>query len=602
MNELSQYKLFFDYARDIILFVTKEGHIVDANYAALWAYGYSYEEIVSKTVFDLRADNVGSIPSQMEKAYKEGISFEALHKRKDGSIFAVEVNARGVTNRTTRIIMCVIRDITERKQWEAELLRVLEELKTNNMMEQKLFLAAKKLLNIDYYDDAVNFVLAELGSIVNVDRTCLFILSEDGLTVNNTHEWYSEKQKSRKHLFQNIKVSEENWFIKKLSEGEAICFNSVDDMPQEADQVKQYMRNLGIKSVLVLPVIAFNRLAGYIAVETNEHNIDWSTNNMAVISTICELITMAYIRKGIEDKLKDSNKELSMTLDQLKQTQSHLVQQEKLAAIGQLAAGIAHEINNPLGYIISNSSTLAGYLKKYKDMVEQYRGFKQTLSGMGNREIQKQIEELERVEQEKKIDFIQEDIDELLQDTNDGLERIGKIVGGLRLFSRSSQENQFEDYDLNAGIQNTLIVARNEIKYHAEIHTLYGELPLIQAVGGQINQVLLNLIINAVHAIKAKNPEEMGAITIRTDHDTEYVYCEIEDSGIGIPEQNMGKLYMPFFTTKPNGQGTGLGLWISHEIIVNKHKGEIKVKSRPGEGTTFTIKLPISSGMADVDK
>lgn len=601
MNKLSQYKLLFDYARDIILFVTKEGYIVDANYAALWTYGYSYEEIVSKTVFDLRADNMGLMPSQVEKAYKEGISFETQHKRKDGSIFDVEVNARGVTSKTTPVIMCVIRDITERKQWEAELLRVLEELKDNNSMEQKLSLAAKKLLNIDYFDDAVNFVLAELGGFVDSDRTCLFMLSEEGLTVSNTHEWCSQRYKLRKHLLQDIKINRENWFMEKLYNGESICFRDMEDMPQEAEEVKQYLRAFGVKSVLILPIIALGRMVGYIVAETNDRYINWSLNNLNMIGTICELITMAYIRKSIEDKLKDSNKELSMTLDQLKQTQSQLVQQEKLAAIGQLAAGIAHEINNPLGFIISNSSTLSSYLRKYKDMVEEYRLFKHTLSGMNNPEIQKRIESLDRIEQEKKIDFIQEDIDELLKDTNDGLDRIGKIVGGLRLFSRSNQENQLEDYDLNVGIQNTLIVARNEIKYHAAIHTQYGELPLIQAIGGQINQVLLNLIINAVHAIKAKEQEEMGTIIIRTYHDAEYVYGEIEDSGIGIPEQNMGKLYIPFFTTKPNGQGTGLGLWISHEIIVSKHKGEIKVKSRPGEGTTFTFKLPISSDITDTD-
>jgi len=282
-----------------------------------------------------------------------------------------------------------------------------------------------------------------------------------------------------------------------------------------------------------------------------------------------------------------------LIVNKLKQTELQLIQQEKFAGIGHLAAGVAHEINNPLGFVLSNFETLSNYAKVYKNVIDEYRALKDNLSELNAEEIKEKINKINQLEEENNLDFITEDLEELISDSCEGLDRISKIVTSLRLFSRIDQQNDFEEYDLNEGIENTLIIARNEIKYHAEVEENYGELPSIKAFSSQINQVLLNIMVNSAHAIKYRNSDEFGKITINTYADKEYTYCEIEDTGIGIPKENLNSIFNPFFTTKPEGQGTGLGLSICYDIVVNKHKGELLVDSTEGIGTKFTIKLPI---------
>lgn len=300
-------------------------------------------------------------------------------------------------------------------------------------------------------------------------------------------------------------------------------------------------------------------------------------------------------QKLLQEELNDSNVELKNALAELKMTQNHLIQQEKLAGIGQLAAGVAHEINNPLGFVMSNFETLKNYINKYKVALDAYRDLKNELLNSGNKDIELKISNINKLERKENIHFITEDLEDLLKDTNEGLERIGKIIMGLRLFSRVDQQNDIGEYDLNKGIQNTLIVAHNEIKYYAEVEEKLQDIPIIHANGGQINQVLLNIIVNAVQAIRSKGTDETGLIKISTSCDDKFIYCCIEDNGVGIAEENLNKIFNPFFTTKSVGKGTGLGLSISYDIIVNKHSGELVVKSVPESGTQFTIKLPLDN-------
>ncbi|SMC97849.1 PAS domain S-box protein [Sporomusa malonica] len=315
-----------------------------------------------------------------------------------------------------------------------------------------------------------------------------------------------------------------------------------------------------------------------------------SSNEITHFVAIQEDITL---RKKMEEEIKKTNLQLQETLDTLGRTQSQLIQQEKLAGIGQLAAGVAHEINNPLGFVISNFDTLAKYLDRIGDTLTVYRDWKSDMEKSSDPNIQDWVSKLDKTEKEKKVKLILEDLPDLIKESNNGLDRVSKIVKELRAFSRVDNQNNFEDYDVNAGIESTLLVARNEIKYWAEVEIELGNIPLIQAVGGAINQVFLNIFVNAAQAIKLKNTESLGLIRIKTYSDEKNIYCEITDSGIGIPADQVNKIFNPFFTTKPVGQGTGLGLSISYDIIITKHHGDINVTSRVGVGTTFTIKLPI---------
>ncbi|MCK5172313.1 MAG: histidine kinase, partial [Planctomycetes bacterium] len=294
-----------------------------------------------------------------------------------------------------------------------------------------------------------------------------------------------------------------------------------------------------------------------------------------------------------EEDLKAAYKELEETNKEIKEVQSQVVQNEKLASIGQLAAGVAHEMNNPVGFVASNFETLENYVNKFKSIMDMYSDLMGQIETSGEAELKKKADDIKESRDDMKMDFILEDIQELFSDSKEGLGRITGIIQNLRDFSRIDQANDISEYGLNDGIETTLVVARNELKYNCNVKTEFSELPYIFCNSGQINQVLLNILVNAAQAIKSRERKGNGTITIRTYATETQVVCEISDDGLGIPPDKISKIFDPFFTTKPVGKGTGLGLSVSHDIIVNKHKGKILVDSTVGKGTIFTIKLPI---------
>jgi signal transduction histidine kinase len=263
----------------------------------------------------------------------------------------------------------------------------------------------------------------------------------------------------------------------------------------------------------------------------------------------------------------------------LRQNQMQLVQSEKLAAIGQLAAGIAHEINNPIGFVSSNSATLKKYLSGLVSLLELYK------RGAGAETILRHAEKI-------KLDFLLQDMELLLKENEEGLSRVIAIVKNLKDFARIDANQGLVMSDINDGLRNTLLVVANEIKYVADVKLNLGQVPPVPCILNEINQVFLNVIMNAVQAIRDQKRTTRGCIRIRTYEEGIHVCCEISDDGPGIPEEIIPKIFDPFFTTKEVGKGTGLGLSISYDIIVNKHKGRIFAGSAPQGGAVFTIMLP----------
>jgi two-component system, NtrC family, sensor kinase len=280
-----------------------------------------------------------------------------------------------------------------------------------------------------------------------------------------------------------------------------------------------------------------------------------------------------------------SNDELTRLNAKLKRAQDQLMQSEKLASIGQLAAGVAHEINNPVGYVFSNFGTLERYLSDLFRVLEAYEQAEDQLAGSaaGAR--------LAALRAEIELDYLKQDVPALMNESREGIKRVRKIVQDLKEFSHVDTKQDWEWTSLHHGIDSTLNIVNNEIKYKAEVVKHYGELPDVQCLPSEINQVFMNLLVNAAHAVD----KERGTITVRTGvqgEQGEQVWVEIEDDGCGIPKENLSRIFDPFFTTKPVGKGTGLGLSLSYGIV-QKHGGRLEVDSEPGRGTRFRMTLPV---------
>ncbi len=279
----------------------------------------------------------------------------------------------------------------------------------------------------------------------------------------------------------------------------------------------------------------------------------------------------------LETKVLERTKDLEEAYEELKATQSQMLQQEKMASIGQLAAGVAHEINNPIGFITSNLTTLLKYIERLTEYCQALVQAAHVDSTPQQRELRKKL----------KIDFIADDAKDLIHESLDGTDRVSKIVQGLKNFSRID-EAEHADTDINQCMESTINIVWNELKYKATINKEYGDLPHIKCYPHQLNQVFMNLLMNAAQSIA-----DRGEIEIKTWQQSEGVYISVSDTGAGIAPENMSKLFNPFFTTKEVGAGTGLGLSISYDII-KKHNGEITVQSEEGKGSTFTIRIPVA--------
>ncbi|TKJ34144.1 MAG: hypothetical protein CEE38_18960 [Planctomycetes bacterium B3_Pla] len=336
---------------------------------------------------------------------------------------------------------------------------------------------------------------------------------------------------------------------------------------------------------------SFNEMAGKLKTIRDEAE----ELNYQLVETTARANDTASQCKQAEESVRCAYKELDNTHKELKETQSQLIQNEKLASIGQLAAGVAHEMNTPVGFVVSNFGTLENYVNKFLKLLDGYKEVAELVDTGTKEQRLTKLQEITEIHDKMKIDFILKDIQGLFDDSREGLDRITNIVQNLRDFSRIDKPGSRDEYNINKGIEATLIVARNEIKYDADIKTDFSEVPLIFCHSGQINQVFLNILVNAAQAIKSQERDGNGTITIRTYSSEDNVVCEIADDGPGIPPETLSKIFDPFFTTKPAGKGTGLGLSVSYDIIANKHNGELLVDSKIGGGTKFTIKLPIGT-------
>lgn len=348
---------------------------------------------------------------------------------------------------------------------------------------------------------------------------------------------------------------------------------------------QHFFQELCYKSLLIVPIKLNTGIIGVIAC-CNTYSIrNWQDSEVEFIQSIMAQLEIALYQAELLKASQIKTQELEKTLQQLASTQAQLVQNEKMSSLGQLVAGVAHEINNPTSFIYSNILPAKEYIDDLLNLIQLYQEYYP-------QPHPKIIDEIEIIE----LDFLISDLPRLLDSMQVGAERIKKIVASLRTFSRMD-ESELKPVNIHEGIDSTLMILQHRLKkqpQRAEIELIkqYDNLPLVECYAGQLNQVFMNLLTNAIDALeeaKIATPQ----ICISSKFDSEQVVIEIADNGSGIPENIQKRIFDPFFTTKPVGKGTGMGLSISYQIITQKHGGTLDCISVPSQGTTFVIKIPL---------
>jgi hemerythrin-like metal-binding protein len=465
--------------------------------------------------------------------------------------------------------------VTQKKLLESEHKRA-EAAKRN--MEQ--FLA-----QIIDGDPVPTFVIGADHRITHWNKACALISGLDsGAMIGSNQHWksfYPEARPTMADLIINGSLeSQFEIYYKGLFKRSAII--------PGAFEAEAFFPNVGSEGCwLFITAAPIRNAEGYVigAIETLQ---DVTDRRRAQDSLLAQQSQLEQTVSRRTSELAEANARLAQELTALKEVlhkyedaQQQLLQSEKLAAIGQLAAGVAHEINNPIGFVSSNLGTLKTYIAHLLDVVAAYEAV-----GKGA-----DAAVLAAAIKKADLDFMREDLPSLVTESQDGLSRVTKIVQDLKDFSRVDQTGR-QLSNLNAAMESTLNVVSNELKYKAEVVRELGGIPEVNCDPAQINQVFMNLLVNAAHAI-----ERRGTIFVRSGVADEGVWFEVEDTGKGMSESVMNRIFEPFYTTKAVGQGTGLGLSISYDIIVKRHGGKLDVFSVEGKGTRFRIWLPKSSNV-----
>ncbi|MBN2008059.1 PAS domain S-box protein [candidate division KSB1 bacterium] len=548
LNESQKrYQTLFESSTDAI-FIATETTIFDCNHASVFMFKVNSKlDLIDINPTELSPElqpNGENSAEAVKRKTMEAIVhgscyFEWLFKRFDDTTFFADVVLTAFTFDDTQLLQARIHDITTRKK----ALQALEESE------------------------------ARLKSLFNTIQTGIVIIDSESFIVESLNPVASQ-----------LIGKNQTEIIGQVCH-DIICSGIESECPSSGPNISFYNVEsvLSAKNGKIIPI-----LKSSVPIE-----IDGKLKILLTFLDISEIKAAQDAVKNKERQLQEVNTQLTATLQQLKQTQASLIQNEKLASIGQLAAGVAHELNNPLGFVTNNFTALKNYAKVISQYLASVQNFFDQCSH-GTSEISSDIiKEMQVLRKQKKIDFIFNDMNDLLDESTTGFERIISIVQGLRDFSRVDNDGNRENHDLNKALQDTLMVARNEIKYVADVSTEFGDIPSVMCNGGEINQVILNILVNAAQAISEQKRQEPGHIQIKTYLDPPFVVIEIRDDGPGIPDKIRHKIFDPFFTTKEVGKGTGLGLNISYDIVVNRHQGELNVESTPGVGTTFIIKLPI---------
>ena len=551
-----RFRLLVEHLKDALFLHDFDGRIIDANQHACESLGYTREELLGLSIQDVDQDFV---PGKHKEKWDQLISgvpttLERAHRRKDGTTFPIEVRLGVFESGNRKLMLGLVRDITERKKAEEEL----------NISRMHL-VDAMDMAHIAYWEsdlEARQFIFDDVFYALYGTTA----KAEGGyrMTMKDYYERF---------------VHPDDLPIVRQSAAEALQApgpESINQLEHRAIRRDGEIRYFLVRS-RTFKDASGNPIRGFGA---NQDITERKQAEEALKKNQEELLEKNREIEASRRNLQLALEELERAYKELKASQAKILQQEKMASIGQLAAGVAHEINNPMAFVSSNLGTLDKYVHRMTEFIQTQS---EVIASLQATEA---IEGLKRKEKELKLDYITEDIKGLISESLEGSERVRKIVQGLKSFARVD-EAEYKYTDMNECIESTINIVWNELKYKATLKKDYGNLPLTKCYPQQMNQVFMNLLINAVHAI-----EKQGEIAIQTREEDGKILVAISDTGRGIPKEQLSKIFEPFFTTKEVGKGTGLGLSITYEIV-QKHNGEITVESEVGKGTTFTVRIPI---------
>ena len=545
-----QLSLILDAAGEGIYGLDTEGRVMFVNRSAIRLLGYSDgDDFLNRSAVDfchpVRAD--GSPYPQDEcptlAAIRHGsvhISSDDWFRRADGSLFPVDYSSTPLQegDRITGAVV-TFRDISERRRSEEVLRESEERLRTI----------------LDSIKAGILLIDAETHRIVDANPAAcqMFGSGQEDIVGSACHQYVCPAAEGR-------------------------C--PITDLGQTVDNSERVLLTAGGGQAPILKTVAPVSING--RPHLLESFIDISEQKRAEED-------LRRLNENLEQIVEERTAEIRQTLEQLKQAQAQLLQSEKMASIGQLAAGVAHEINNPVGFVSSNLGTLAEYAQGLRQLLEAYGQLESRLSDSDQEGIAAAREAIAGLKDDLGLDFVLEDLDSLVAESREGTQRVRKIVQNLKEFAHVDREEK-SLANLNDGLESTLNIVWNELKYKAEVEKSYGELPEIECYPQELNQVFTNILVNASQAI-----EERGTITIRSFVEDACVCVAIADTGKGMSAEVRERIFEPFFTTKEVGKGTGLGLSMAYNIV-HKHDGDIRIDSQEGVGTTFTIAIPIHTG------
>lgn len=570
------------------------------NPAAEHLFGFCATEVIGKNDFDF-------FPPEQAQTFTSK-DREVLNNRQLVDIAEEEIKiATGAsrifhTKKTAIVdaygqpeyLLAITEDVTERKLAELTLKRSSATLKQQAEREKLLNSLTTQIRNSLDFDNIITVAVQEIRAFLQIDR-CYFAWYR----TEQSEPFWEIIQESRTRELPDLRgcyqASEFGTLGEQMLRLETL---QIDDIQTLTDPVWiKFFRSMGYQSVLAIPMQA---LSGVVSVVTCAHSAavrPWSDSEVELLQAITVQLAIALNQADLYSQTLNKARELEHTLEQLTSAQSQLVQSEKMSSLGQLVAGVAHEINNPVNFIYGNLSHANEYTQDLLHLIELYQNhYPEPVP-----EIQEEVENIE-------LEFLMEDLPKLLTSMKVGADRIQQIVASLRTFSRMD-EAEMKAVNIHEGIDSTLMILQHRLKAkhnHPEIPVIkeYGNLPLVECYAGQLNQVFMNILSNALDALEerdlARSTDEMrenpSVISIKTEMSKpDRVLVKIADNGPGMPENVRNRLFDPFFTTKAVGKGTGMGLSISYQIITDRHGGSLQCTSAPGKGAEFAIEIPLKT-------